>query len=289
MKKITSIIGLITFMFQFNITYAQENVDYDKAMISLANDVVKKVKDRNKLKVAVWYFHSTFGKRTSLGDYVGRDFSIHFTNASSGLSIIDRDHLEQMLKEHELNSEGYINPVTAKKLGMLIGADVIVTGTVDVGLHHLRIRIKIINSETGLQIAAALKNIPIDESIRYILDGTGINKSKNIDRNKKPINKSEKYNNPESTDTNCERLKVGDYCFSNTTNNTYEIRIFGQQRGHFYGYMETITVGSHHDGCFLNLPSGKYSYIMVKNREYLREIRGNFNVKKCKSLTYSIK
>jgi len=281
---------------------SQEVTKYDKAMIALANDVAQRVKEGKKLKVAVWYFHDTFGKRTELGNYIGRDFSIHFTNASDGFEVIDRDHLEQILQEHNLNDSGFINPETAKQLGQVIAADAIITGTVDVGLHHLRVRIKVINTESGAHISAALASIPIDENIKYILHGTGINETKNIDERKRRLDRSETYEDPSATSSDCEQQNTGNYCFRNSSKKSYQLDIKYIPTGPnpnninsaYRGKRYTSILEAGKDACFTDLPTGNYTYTMYdsKIRGQTRlswdETRGTFRVEKCKSLSYKI-
>lgn len=267
--------------------YSQEYSDYDKAMISLAEEVAKRIKSKNKLKVAIWNFTDSYKRINALGNYIREDFSVHFTNASDGLEVINRENLSQILKEHQLNEEGFINPATAKQLGMLDAADAIIIGTIDKGLHHLRLRIKIINTETGLHFAAALRNLPIDENIKIILEETGELKSKNIDARKRRVNSNEKYNDSKFTNKKCESFRTGDYCFKNTSNITYLIDV----RGRNNNLRKSITVSSRQEACLYDLPEGNYEYSMHRNgvRALMQDIKGAFRIEKCKSLMFNIR
>ncbi len=70
MKTITQLVLLL-----FSGLIFSQDSEYNKDMIQLANQAVAKVNQKQKLVVAVWFFHNTKGKKTELGDYVGRDFS----------------------------------------------------------------------------------------------------------------------------------------------------------------------------------------------------------------------
>lgn len=267
---------------------AQES-NYDNVMENLAKEVASRVRSNNKVQVAVWYFTDNKGLRSELGDYVARDFSIHFTNASEGLVVLDRDHFNrQLVEEHNLNDNGFIDPSTAKQIGMMAAADAVITGTVDTGLHYLRIRIKIIDTQTGLQFAAALKNVPPDENIKVILEKEKIDTP--IDRsNRKRVNRSEKENDPRSTNTKCESLNLGDYCFKNTSNIPYLIDIRSNDNN--IRIRRSITVQAQSDTCLTDLPVGAYTYSMYKNnlRVLMGNIDGGFRVERCKSLSYVIR
>ena len=210
---------------------------------------MNKIKEKKKLNVAVWFFHDTRRKKTELGDYVGKDFSIHFTNVSGGFKVIDRDHIEQLSEELQWNEEGLINPQTAKQVGMITAADAIVTGTVDYGLHSLRLRIKIIDTETGEQIAATIGNVMPDENIKYILQDYFKKNEKSIDKEKKRENSEEKYGNAQNTNARCEENNIGNYCFNNSTDTNYLIDIRGN------GVKQSITVGANQTFCFNDLPT----------------------------------
>ncbi|MBV7270309.1 hypothetical protein [Winogradskyella luteola] len=189
------------------------------------------------------------------------------------------------MKEHKLNAEGYIDPSTAKRIGMLIAADAIVTGTVDIGLHSLRIRIKIIDTETGLHFAAALRNLPIDENIKVILKDAGFESS--VKPEGKRINTNEESNNKRTTNKKCESLKTGDYYFENNSQYSYLIDI----KSSVNSYKKTITVSKGQTTALQDLPSGTYTFKMYKNN--LRTTagptqQGSFRLKSCQSITYSI-
>lgn len=267
---------------------SQNQTAYDNAMISLANNVAKQAKQKSKLKVAVWNFTDTYGKETELSKYLTEDFEIHFTN-SEGLQVVNRHNLKkQYLAEHKLTADGFIDPNTAKKMGMISAADAIITGTVDAGLHTIRVRVKTINTETGFQIAATAKNIPIDENIRYILPTTDkINRQENRDKNKSRVNTTEKYNNPKSTNKRCESLNIGDFCFTNYTNKDILIDI--RQRNTRLKHSITISAGANE--CLNDLPVATYQYSLYKSgiRILMQNIDGSFRVEKCKSINKKIK
>lgn len=284
--KIYYLTVLIGIFFTSAIAQSEDGyTKYDKEMISLAREVAQKVKEKNKIKVAIWGFTNSFGKKTDLGDYIARDFSIHFTNEGNSFEVFDRDHLAQYLQEHQLNEEGFINPQTAKQIGMLTAADAIITGTVDVGLHHLRIRLKIINTETGGQIAAALRNIYIDQNITIILEDIGFSRPVKPKIKVTP-NPREKGNDPRTTDKECATRNTGDYCFANNSNKSYLIDI----RGKGNNIRRSITIEISQTECINGLPEGDYSYSMYPNkvRALLQDTKGSFRVRACESVTKNI-
>ena len=278
------LIFLITTLYPIsNVTAQVGYSEYDQVMISLAEEGGSRAKSSDKVRVAVWYFTDTFGKRSELGDYIGRDFSIHFTNVK-GLKVLDRDHFEQILSEQELNERGLIDPSSAKRIGMLLAADAIVTGTVDVGLHHLRVRIKIIDAETGLQFAAALRSIPIDSNIGVILEETGFEKQVKDTRDR--MNQHEEGNDQRTTNRECENLKTGDYHFKNGTEYGYLIDVTGSNN-----FKKSFTIEAKQDVSLFDLPEGTYVFKLYRNK--IRTTQGptqtgSFRIARCESISYTI-
>ena len=198
---------------------------YDSEMKLLAQDVSTLVKQNNKLNVAVWYFKDSFRKKTKLGRYIAQEFSVYFANVKNGFDVMDRDEVEQVLEEHRMKEKGFIDPRTAKEMGMFIHADAVITGTIDVSFRSLKIRVKLINTQTGRIIKAVMRNVPKDENIKYILHETGINNVKNIDKDRTRLKRGERYGNPQYVDQECEKRNIGDYCFENDTNKYYKINL----------------------------------------------------------------
>ncbi|WP_420573722.1 FlgO family outer membrane protein [Kordia sp.] len=287
MKKIIPAITFLILLYTPQIVTGQDST-YDTDMMNLANQTVARLAQKNKLVVAVWFFHSTKGKKTELGDYVGRDFSVHFTNVEKNFEVVDRDHIEQLSAEHQWNEEGFIDSATAKQINKLVAADAIVTGTVDYTLHHLRVRIKIIDTETGKQIAAAIKTVRPDESLKFILSEEYQNREISIPKNRRVI-QVEGENDPRTTSEDCERKKTGDYCFQNNTRSTYSAELYDpKNRKRTFG---KLILSPGQNGCLFNIPENIYSFEAKIHNEMTTQSpkRGNIRVEKCKSITYIIK
>jgi TolB-like protein len=277
---------------------AQSNYvsDYDAQMKKLALDVANQVRNKQKLNIAVWYFKDSFRNKTALGDYLAQEFSIYFTNISAGFEVMDRDAIEQVIDEHRLNDEGFIDPRTAKELGMYIQADAVVTGTVDIAnSHSLKVRIKLIDIQTGKTLAAIPRNIPKDETMKYVLHETGINETKNIDEDKTRINRNERYSDPYYVDGDCEKYDTGDYCFENDTYKNYRVKLFlkGVDPRH-NGLSEIMTIRSGQSACFTDLESKTYTFEIEQYYEgkwptmRVPKYQSSLKVERCKSIVNKI-
>ncbi|WP_298421959.1 hypothetical protein [uncultured Kordia sp.] len=291
MKDIILLIGFSVIIFYTQSVTGQDR-DYDIDMINLAHKTINRVKKENKLVVAVWFFHNTKGEKTELGDFVGRDFSIYFTNIAQKLEVVDRNHIEQLSAEHQWNEEGFIDPATAKEVNKLVAADAIITGTVDYNLHHLRVRIKIIDTETGKQIGAAIKNIRIDGSLQFILNKE-YKKDTSSELAAKGILIPEKQNDPRLTTEECEKAKIGDYCFLNNTSDTLVVTVKGEMkngRNYKTTISKTLKIVPYQNACLFDMKASTYDFMIYRNKIQWRGelVQGTIKVRKCKSFTYTI-
>jgi TolB-like protein len=123
------------------------------------NDIVL---EENKLlekpkRLAIISFDNTSGKESEYGDLGGplRDMLTTDLNSVKNLTMVDRQALEKLLNEQNLNNSKSFDQATATKLGKLLGAEIIITGTYFEFFGTLRVDAKFINVETG-EIAFSL-------------------------------------------------------------------------------------------------------------------------------------
>ena len=101
-------------------------------------------------RVAILYFDNTSGEskmeklKKGLADMLITDLS----NVST-LSIVERDKLEEIIKEQKLSHSKDFDAKTAAKLGKLLGAQIILTGSFFEMFGTFRIDARFIDVETG--------------------------------------------------------------------------------------------------------------------------------------------
>ncbi len=123
------------------------------------NDVIleeNKILEKPK-RVAIISFDNSSGKESEYGDLGGplRDMLTTDLNRVKNLTMVDRQALEKLLNEQNLNNSKSFDQATASKLGKLLGAEIIITGTYFEFFGTLRVDAKFINVETG-EIAFSL-------------------------------------------------------------------------------------------------------------------------------------
>jgi len=121
----------------------------EKRSIKKVIDESNKVIDK-PLRVAIIGFDNT-GKVSEYGDMGGalRDMLTTDLQEVENLTMVDRQALEKVLNEQKLNNSKNFDATTSTKIGKLLGAEIILTGTYFEFYGSIRIDAKFINVETG--------------------------------------------------------------------------------------------------------------------------------------------
>ena len=80
-------------------------------------------------KIAVLDFDGTQGKK--IASYIESEISKVQIDQKPYFNLISRSHLDKVLKEQALHMTGAINPKTASKVGGILGAGAVITGSVN--------------------------------------------------------------------------------------------------------------------------------------------------------------
>jgi TolB-like protein len=290
---------ILLFAFYLNVPTNAQN--FDSQLNTLAETISKQINTSKKSKVAVWGFVSENSESTSLGNYITEDFSIYVTNHSQNFDVIDRKHLEVILREHKLNAQGYIDETTAKEIGKILAVDAIITGTYTVLSNSLKIRAKVLDTETAMQFAASIVSVPLDENINSYL---GLSNKSGLAANQgfnRPLNSKETINNPETVGEKCKENKFGNLCFYNATKDEIVVYIIynGKHKHFFLDPTETK--------CYYEIPALIVDFYSAKRTDFEKELKGTpykltsnhaskllldkgeINIETCQSKSFTIK
>ncbi|MBN1351133.1 hypothetical protein JXJ21_17060 [candidate division KSB1 bacterium] len=139
-----------------------------QALDRLTNQLVSEMDERNKKSVAVGQFLNLDGSLMMFGRFISEKL-ISKLFETKRFRVIERSRLDQVLDEIQLSQLGVIEPDLAKRLGKLLGAEAIVTGTItDLG-DGFDINARIVDTQTGDVFAAATTIIAKDETVYRIL------------------------------------------------------------------------------------------------------------------------
>ncbi len=125
-----------------------ENIEKtSEEVIEKVNEVTK---DVNAKRIAIIYFdNSSDDKKLDQLKKGLADMLISDLSKVSMLDVVERARLEEILKEQELNNSAKFDHETATKIGKLLGAEHIMTGSFFELMGRLRIDSRLIDVETG--------------------------------------------------------------------------------------------------------------------------------------------
>jgi TolB-like protein len=136
---------------------------------SLATGLAKEIAASGKKAVAVVDFTDLQGNPTELGRFLAEEFAVALTRTHSGFEVIDRTHLKAIITEHKLAATGLIDPTTAKKLGQIVGADALLTGSMTPFSESVRVTVKVLATDTARIIAADTTDLPKTATINQLI------------------------------------------------------------------------------------------------------------------------
>jgi len=147
--------------------WAQAQRSLSDGIKGLATEISASAVKASVTSIAVVPLRELAGGPTVLGTYVAEALSTYFVNA--GLSIVERNMLDKLLKEQSFQETGAVNPETAKRVGKLIGAEAIVTGSITNLKSVIAINCRVIDTRTGRIFAAAEAIVTRDAMVDEIL------------------------------------------------------------------------------------------------------------------------
>ncbi len=128
-----------------------------------------------KKVIAIKDFEVIVGSSRDAAKFVQEDVTSLLVD-SGQFSVVERAKVGTLLEEIQLGQTGAIDPATVQKAGKLLGAELILTGTLAASGEEWNVNLRLVNTETGLIMAAIHKLGPLHE-----LTGDSMRAYDNID------------------------------------------------------------------------------------------------------------
>jgi len=280
-------------LFSFN-SYSQSTID--KSLSEISNDIADKLSQKNQKKIVVLYITDIHNNQSVAGKYIADVISYNLVNNPLNFLVFDRENLSEITEAKKLIDEGYIDAAKAKELGKILAVDAIIIGNYTVLPSTLKLSLKALDVNSGLVVAASMKDLPLNEDSGALLginipnnDGSLTNRGFNT-----PIKSGENYNNPGTVDSKCEKNNTGDFCFLNETKGT--IYVYVSERYLYLPvqlqlYAKKISIDSRETSCLYNTKAKVLYYSVTLSQSSRAQIwkSGQIKVEKCKSKTLTIK
>jgi len=162
MKPQTLILLLLTLLLSSNVSLAQSGLA--QQIDELGHQIATKVTAKNKTTVAVVEFADLEGNVTNFGRFLAEEL-ITRLHETEKFKVIERQLLNQVIKEQKLTLTGIVDPNSAKQLGRVLGVDAIVSGSItDLG-KTARVNARLISTETGEIFAVAARDFVKDQTL----------------------------------------------------------------------------------------------------------------------------
>ncbi|MFH0948801.1 MAG: FlgO family outer membrane protein [Elusimicrobiota bacterium] len=128
---------------------------FSEELEKLVSKLEEGIKDYQNIKMAVLEFPYTSQKLSEGPIIIQERLTTNFVQ-NKKITLIERNLLKKVLAELNLQSSGAIDEDTTKKLGKVLGADAVVTGTLnDLENEGVEINARIVQTETGKILSAA--------------------------------------------------------------------------------------------------------------------------------------
>ncbi|MCC6810559.1 MAG: hypothetical protein IT381_24225 [Deltaproteobacteria bacterium] len=151
---------------------ANQPDELDRAIDQLAAQIVERLVESQKTKVGINEFLTLKGETNDLGKFLSEELSTRVIN-SRKTQVVERRLLQKVLAEQEMGASQLVDDETAAKIGKLLGADTLCTGTLtDLG-SEIKVNARLINAETAEVYGAASIDLPKSRAVLALLGGSG--------------------------------------------------------------------------------------------------------------------
>jgi TolB-like protein len=148
----------------------------DQRAGELSQQIARNMENGQKRRIAVLEFTDLQGQVTNFGRYLSEELITRLYD-SNKFKVVERQLLNKVIAEQKLSLTGVVDPVSAKRLGSVLGVDAIVSGTIADRGDTLKVNARLIDAETGEVFSAAATEMVKDKEVLALL-GAGVTETK---------------------------------------------------------------------------------------------------------------
>lgn len=155
-------------------TVLAQSLSLDQAVDRLAAEIdLARFPDQ---RIVVLPLGQTGGRLSALSNFVAEGLTTRFVGQGKAI-ILERALTQDILQELKFSESGAVDRTTANRVGQLLGADILVTGTI-VELGDLELNVRMINVRTGQVLAASRarvgKSVEVDRLLNQAAATSGV-------------------------------------------------------------------------------------------------------------------
>jgi len=145
--------------------------DLEDSIHSLAIEITENISLEGKPRIAFVDFLALGNRQTALGQHIAEALVTEtFIVAPDKVEIVERRHLDKIIREQKLSANDLFDSKTLEKVGKLIGADYLVSGTIsDIG-DQVEFNLRVFSVETSTVISGARQKSRKQGTVQVLLD-----------------------------------------------------------------------------------------------------------------------
>src|ERR1044072_9142312 len=148
----------------------------DQRASELSKQIAKNMETGQKRRIAVLEFTDLQGQVTNFGRYLSEELITRLYD-SNKFKVVERQLLNKVIAEQKLSLTGVVDPISAKRLGSVLGVDAIVSGTIADRGDSLKVNARLIDTQAGEVFSAAATEMVKDKEVLALL-GAGVSEPK---------------------------------------------------------------------------------------------------------------
>lgn len=143
---------------------------YDEELARIGAELAQCMAQSGRKRVAAVDFTDLQMNVSELGRLIAEELTTELVRQAPqpGYAVIDRNHLQLILREHELSANGLVNPENSRKLGQFAGIDTLITGNVFELEESIRVTVKAMDTESASIACASRGDLPKTMALREI-------------------------------------------------------------------------------------------------------------------------
>lgn len=139
----------------------------DSGIKSLSDDLASRIIRKQRKKVGLLDFVTESGKADAITKYIQEQ--VEFNLINTDLQVIDRKHIQEMLSENHLQSQGLLNESTVKSAVGFLKIEAWVIGEVIHVGNEVKIKLKVVDISSSQVFAAAQSQPIVDQKVSVML------------------------------------------------------------------------------------------------------------------------
>lgn len=172
LPKISRLAALLICVCTAATVFAQ-SLSLDQAVDRLAAEIdLARFPDQ---RIVVLPLGQTGGRLSALSNFVAEGLTTRFVRQGKAI-ILERALTQNILQELKFSESGAVDRTTAHRVGQMLGADILVTGTI-AELGDLELNVRMINVRTGQVLAASRarvgKSVEVDRLLNQAVATSG--------------------------------------------------------------------------------------------------------------------